>query len=111
MNKVQQVCDGRAEPFDVKRVDAMDRIDDCLRRIATIAGMQQMGECALIGGMLVNVGNAQLRFPEKSMIRSSENLPLLRNGADHHFKRRSAIGTTKRTRLDVTNDLPDAASD
>ncbi len=67
MDEVQQVGDGRPQPLDADGVDAMDRLDDGLRGVTALAGVQQRREGALVVPVLVDVGDAQLGLPVEGL--------------------------------------------
>jgi len=45
------------------------------------------------------------------MVRALEDLPLLGDGMDDGFERRSAVGDAERAALDLADNLGDAAPD
>ena len=111
MKKVEEVGDGGAKPLDLQAVDRVDMADDFLGRVATRTGVEQAAERALVLRAFVDVGDAELRFPEKRMVRALEDLALLGDGVDDSFERRSPVGNAERAALDLADDLSDAAPD
>jgi hypothetical protein len=89
----------------------MDMADDLLGSVATRARIEEPSESPLIVGILVYVGNAKLRLPQESVVRTFENLALFGDGVDNGFKRRTTIGNPKRTPLDLAHDLGYPAPD
>lgn len=87
MDEIKEVGHCRAETLDRERIDLANRLDNGLGGVATVASMQKARECALIFGVFVDVRNAQLRLPEKRMVRPFENLALFGNRSDHRLQR------------------------
>jgi hypothetical protein len=86
VDEVQQVRHRWPQTLDAQRVEPADGPDDLLRGVAAVAGAQHLRECALVGAVLVNVGDPQLGLPEKGVIGALEDLALFGNRADHRFQ-------------------------
>mmetsp|Transcript_61794 Transcript_61794/g.146106 ORF Transcript_61794/g.146106 Transcript_61794/m.146106 type:complete len:480 (-) Transcript_61794:495-1934(-) len=111
VDEVQQVCDRWAQPLDLLRVDALDRVDDRLRGIAAVTRVQQPRKRPLVVGVFVDVGDAELGLPQEGVVRTLEDLPLLGNRAHHRLQRRTTVRVAEGSGLDVLHHLADASAD
>src|SRR3546814_19304663 len=76
-----------------------------LGRVATRTGVEQVTERPLVLRVFVDIGYAELRFPEKGVVGAFENLTLLCVGMNDRFERRSPVDEADRAALDLTNAL------
>ncbi len=60
----------------------MNGLDKLRFRIAAQACIEEFAECYLICAIFIDIRDAQLRFPLKSMVSTTKDLPLLGNRAD-----------------------------
>ena len=111
MNEVQQVRHSRPKAFDLMRVDPADGLDHLLGVIATVARMQQSGEGALVGGVLIDVGDAQLGLPEKRMLGALEDLALPCHRTHDRLERRAAERAAEGASINVLDHLGQATAD
>src|SRR3546814_3642694 len=68
--------------------------DVCSSDLA-LAFVQEAAEGALMLGVLVDIRDAQLGFPQERVVGALEYLPLLGHGGHHRFQRRAAIGVAE----------------
>jgi hypothetical protein len=73
--------------------------------------VQQPPEGALVVLVLVDVRDAQLGLPQKRVVRTLEDLPLLGDRRHDGLQRRAPIHVAEASTLDLAHDLPDAAPD
>src|SRR3546814_4282563 len=105
VKKIEQVGDRWPEPLDLQAIDRVDMANNFLGRVATRTGVEQVTERPLVLRVFVDIGYAELRFPEKGVVGAFENLTLLCDGMNDRFERRSPVGDAERAALDLTNDL------
>nr|WP_231867887.1 hypothetical protein [Gluconobacter thailandicus] len=79
--------------------------------IAAQTGIKKQPECFLVGRIFVDIGNAQLRLPQEGVIRTLENLALLRNRMDDRFQRGTTIGDPECALGYLGNDLLQTTAD
>jgi hypothetical protein len=92
-------------------VEPADRVDHRLAGVAAVARVQQPPEGALVVLVLVDVRDAQLGLPQKRVVRTLEDLPLLGDRRHDGLQRRAPIHVAEASTLDLAHDLPDAAPD
>jgi hypothetical protein len=73
--------------------------------------VKQPCERTLVVGVLVNIGNAQFRLPEKRVIGTLEDLPLFGNRSDNGLQRRSSVRIAKGACVNFLDDGADPAPD
>jgi hypothetical protein len=110
VKKVEDVRHGWPEALDFQGIDAADLRQDLLFGVAAHACIQQAPEGALIGGILVDVRNAQLGLPQEGVVGAFERLPLLGDRVHHGLERGAAIRDTKSIGGDLGGDLLHAAA-
>jgi hypothetical protein len=89
----------------------MDSLHNLRLCIAACTGVEKLAESELIFRRPVDVGDPQLRLPQERVIRTFENLPLLRDRFHGSFKRGASIHISKRSRLYLRNNLKYSAAD
>lgn len=73
--------------------------------------VQHAAEGTLIGGVLIDVWNAELGFPQKGMVCPSEDLALFGDGMNDRLQRGAAIGDAEPIGFDFFDNLPDSPPD
>ena len=111
MHEVDQIRCGGAQTLDLPGVEVTDRRDDAVVPGAADARVQEPGEGQLVVAVLLDVRDTQLGLPKKRVISAFENLPLLGDGSDDGLQRRIFVHVPECARLDLRDDLGDAASD
>ena len=111
VQEIEQVRRGGAQPLDRALVEPPNGGQDLRLRGATGAGVEEAAEGALVVGVLVDVGNAQLRLPQPRVIGPLEELPLLSHGMYDCLEGRPAVGIAERPDLDLRHHLGDAPAD
>ena len=89
---MQEINNGRrcrAETFDLRRGELLHLTNHLILTGCRQACLQERRELLLVRLVLVDVGNAQLRFPEKRVGRAFKNLLLLGDRRQHDFERRT----------------------
>ena len=110
MEKVQEVCCGRPQAFDSPLVELVDGTKNLVFLAATAADIQKAPEGTLVFSRFIDVRNAQLRFPQKGVVRAFEDLPLLGNRADDGLERRTSVGVSEASCLNVFDNLDQASA-
>ena len=103
VDEVQQVGHRRPQALDADGVDAVDGLDHGFGRVAAFAGMQQARESALVVGVFVDVGNAQLGFPQEGVVSPLEDLPLFGDGPHHNLERRASVHIAEAAAVDLAH--------
>src|SRR3546814_17203750 len=67
VKKIEQVGDRWPEPLDLQAIDRVDMANNFLGRVATRTGVEQVTERPLVLRVFVDIGYAELRFPEKGV--------------------------------------------
>ena len=111
VHEVNQIRCGRSQTLDTPGVEVTDRRDHALFPGAADACVQEPGERQLVVAALVDVGDAQLGLPEKCVISAPKDLPLLGDGSDHSLQRRTLVRVPECARVNLRDDLGDAAPD
>ena len=111
MQEVEQVRYGRSETLYLLGVQLPDGGEDLDLGVAADACIEQAAEGALVVGVLVDVRDAQLGFPQECVVGTFEDLALLGDGMNHRLQRGATVGVAEGARLDVGDDLLDAAAD
>ena len=70
-------------PFDLRRAESAHLGQHLFFASRGEARLQERAELLLVRLILVDVGNAQLRFPVERMRRAFKHLLLLRDGREH----------------------------
>lgn len=110
MQEIQDICCGRAKSLDAALINCVDRRQDLRLAIAACAGLQKACKSHLVVAVLVNIRDPKLRLPQESVIRPLEDLPLLGDGADDGFERRSFVLTAERVCFDFLHNRCDTTS-
>ena len=83
MKEVEDVGRGRRETLDRVSVECMNGGEEFTLAGTASAGIQEAGEDNLVVPILIYVGNSELGFPEKRVVRASKDLALLSDGTHH----------------------------
>src|SRR3546814_17760395 len=80
MHEVQQVRRGGPQALDSVPVECVDRLQHACLVVAALAFVQEAAEGALMLGVLVDIRDAPLGFPQERVGGALEYLPLLGHG-------------------------------
>jgi hypothetical protein len=111
VQEVEEIGRGRPKSLDALFVKPANGGDDILFIRTAAARIQETAEVQLVGRRLVDVRNSELRLPEKRVVGTLEDLPLLGNRPDDGLERRPLVDVPERPVLDFSDDTREAAAD
>jgi hypothetical protein len=110
MEEVENVGRGRPEALDLVFVECANGREEFALAGAAGARVQKVSEGNLVVSILVDVGNAELGFPQKRMVRTPKDLTLLSDRTHHRLERLALVSSAEGTVIDLRNHLLDATA-
>ncbi|MGD6519191.1 hypothetical protein VWQ21_22610, partial [Xanthomonas citri pv. citri] len=101
----------RAEARDPRLVERLDGREHLRLGGAAQAGVEEAPEGDLVGAVLVDVRDAQLRLPEEGVVGAVEDLALLCDRVGPRLQSRAAVGVAEGVGPDLLDHGLEAASD